>query len=202
MNTGSSSRIPLEVLLAEYSALRNEIILLFQMQSNVFALQLTATAAIFSFSLSSHSRTAFLLILPLLTYALTRRYQETTAGIVRISTYIAQELSPQVQGGFAWEEWNRKLMRSNRAALFPRYYKIIDWINPIPLVFPWSSMAAVAWVAGYIWFHHNVSGLNRSMLTIIWLLDFMLTLLTLYIIIRRPLARLGWFKRANQKLPI
>jgi hypothetical protein len=49
--------------LAEFSSLRAEIIQAMQMQWNSFALQLTATAAVFSFSLTGGSRTGFLLYL-------------------------------------------------------------------------------------------------------------------------------------------
>src|SRR6266545_3786053 len=130
MDKITHTEIAQEVLLAEFSALRDEIIQLEQWQSNVFALQLTAVAAIFSFSLSSHSRTGFLLILPVLSYALTRRYLEIEAGIYRISDYIIEELSPKTNGGLGWEEWNRERMDSTSS----QWPKITRWISPVPFV--------------------------------------------------------------------
>jgi hypothetical protein len=47
-----------QAALAEFTALRAEIFQVFSMQWNIVALQLTATAVLFSFALTNHSRTA------------------------------------------------------------------------------------------------------------------------------------------------
>jgi hypothetical protein len=72
MNSDNNA-VDREMLLAEFAALRAEILQRTSLQWNIFALQLTAAGVVFSFALSSPSHTAFLLILPVITYALTGR---------------------------------------------------------------------------------------------------------------------------------
>jgi hypothetical protein len=185
MGNASNVKPSAEAVLAEYSALRAEIIQMEQTQSNIFALQLTAAAVIFSFSLSNASRTGFLLILPVVSYALSRRYLLTNEVMKRLSDYITEQLSPKVQGGFSWEEWNRR-QASNRRA-FGRFRLIVyasRWLGPVPLIFVWISIAALVWVAPYILFHHGLSPLDRFALSMVWLIGLTFTLLTLFV--------LGW----------
>jgi len=167
---------------AEYSALRAEILQLAQTQWNVLALQLTATAVIFSFSLSNNSRTGFLLILPLISYALSRHYIGNNAGINRISIYITEELGSRVRGAFGWEEWNRQRVYGLRSREGPRLYKILeDLSEPQAIIFGGVSIAALAWVAPYILFHPHLSGFSRLMLGIVWFADLIFSLLIFYI---------------------
>jgi hypothetical protein len=175
----------LEAVLAEYSALRAEIIQMEQIQSNVFVLQLTAIAAILSFSLSSHARTGFLLIVPVVSYALSRRYLLTDEIMNRISTYIAEELAPKTQGDLGWEEWNRTQVRQARLRRQrePRLYqRFSDLIGPVPLVFAWISVLALIWVVPYILYQHDISVPTRLILGAIWILGFIISMRTLNLI--------------------
>src|ERR1017187_7045855 len=95
----------LEACLAEFSALRDEILQRFATNWSVFALQLTAAAVIFSFALSSSGRTGFLLILPLTTYALAGRFMGNLLAINSIGTYIREVLGPRTRGALYWEDW-------------------------------------------------------------------------------------------------
>lgn len=176
--------IPLEAILAEFSSLRNEIVQLEQMQSSVFTLQLTAAAGVFSFSLSDQSRAGFLLLLPVLSYALTRRYLDISAGIQRLSRYIRDELSPRTHGGLAWEEWNRQQFRRTVNRWRRPYYVVLNWISPSQLVFPWLSIAALVWFAPHLASEHNLARMNRLALDITWVVDLGLSLLGLYMIRR------------------
>jgi hypothetical protein len=85
---GESHADETEGPLAEFAALRAQILQSIQMQWNIFALQLTATAALFSFALSSFSRTGYLLILPVITYALSGRYIYEYWTTQRLGIYI------------------------------------------------------------------------------------------------------------------
>jgi len=167
--------------LAEFAALRAEILQSFQAQWNSFALQLTATAVIFSFSLSNTSRTGFLLILPVITYALSRQYQSNTAGIQRIAKYIMEELSPRVPGGLRWEEWLRQYLSSGgqRSGRLGGRLRIGLHL-PFPSIFPMVSMAAIAWTVPYILFSNHVSDLGRGFLIVICLVDSWLTGVSFY----------------------
>jgi hypothetical protein len=161
--------------LAEFTALRAEILQGFQMQWNSFALQLTATAVIFSFSLSNTSRTGFLLILPVITYALSSHYLGHYVGMHKITTYIMEELSPKIPGGLRWEEWQRQYAFS-RGGPVGRLSTYVSF----PWIFPMVSMAAIIWSTPYILYNSHLSGLNRGFLIVIWILDFAITTRAIY----------------------
>jgi hypothetical protein len=198
MEQVSHTDIDLEVILREYDVLRAEILQMEQMQSSMLTLQFTAVAAIFSFSLSSHSRTGLLLILPILSYALCRRYLAINQATYKLSTYIAQELSPRVHGGFGWEAWNRKqtYYHGHPQRLRIRH-ALSNLIDPISLSCPWMSVAALAWSVPYILFQPHLSELTRLMLAVVWFVGLIFSFVSLYMLKRwRALIRLQ--RRRNQ----
>jgi hypothetical protein len=87
-----------EMLLAEFSALRAEILQWTSMQWNIFALQLTASGVVFSFALQSFSRD-YLANLAVITYALTGRYVSQYFGVQNVNI---QALQPGVAVGDRW----------------------------------------------------------------------------------------------------
>ncbi|MFK0157170.1 hypothetical protein ACIQVL_09040 [Streptomyces sp. NPDC090499] len=91
--------------LAEFAALRQEIIQRQATQHNVLALQLTISGAVFSFALTGTSRSGFLLIVPVSTYMLCSRFVEDHVGIGQLGRYIREHLSPRIPGGLGWESW-------------------------------------------------------------------------------------------------
>ena len=76
----SDKELSAQTALAEFAALRAEVLQAFSTQWNILALQLTATAVLFSFSLTSRTRTGFLLIVPIVSYVLNGRYLRGEAG--------------------------------------------------------------------------------------------------------------------------
>lgn len=116
-----------ELLIAEFGALRTEILQRGNMQWSVFALQLTAAAVVFSFSLSNSSHTGFLLILPLVTWALSGRYVSQHIAIQRLGRYIREVLEPKSEGNLSWESWSK----SDRSAMWS-----LTWLNPMYFAFP------------------------------------------------------------------
>jgi hypothetical protein len=94
-----------EGALAEFDALRQEILQRQGTQHQVLALQLTIAGAVFSFALTGHARSGFLLIIPLSSYMLCSRFVEDHVGIRHIGRYIRESLSPRVPGGLNWESW-------------------------------------------------------------------------------------------------
>lgn len=156
----------LEASLAEFSALRDEILQRLSNQWTIYALQLTASGVVFSFSLSNRSRTGFLLIIPVMAYALLGQFVANHYLIESIGFYIRWDLSPRVQklspradSGFQWEEWWKK--RPPTSSAFP-------WIFTSPVVFPGISLIALGWVVPYILFTNNISTFDRCMLWAVW----------------------------------
>ena len=89
----STEKGTIEVLLAEFSALRDEILQNLSMQWNTFVFQLTTTGIVFSFALTDKSRVGFLLIIPVVSYALGGRFLHGSRAIQEIGIYIRDELS-------------------------------------------------------------------------------------------------------------
>ena len=111
-----------QINLAEFAALRSEIINRSNLAWNIFALQLTAAGVIFSFALSNPHHTGFLLILPLTSYAFTGRYVSQHLGTQNVGTYIREVLDPKMNGELSWEGWIRGRPSQARA---------LSWLNPL-----------------------------------------------------------------------
>ncbi len=161
--------------LAEFAALRAEILQSQQMQWNSFALELTATAVIFSFALSNSARTPFLLILPPVTYALNNWNVRSLYNMERIGQYIRDELSNRVPGGLGWEEWHKDKD-------IPQPKRIIGGFSvyfPFPYIFLAASLAALVWTVPYISSARHLSDVNRTFLIIVWVLDLGITMRSL-----------------------
>jgi hypothetical protein len=176
--------------LAEFAALRTEILQSLQMQWNIFALQLTATAALFSFSLSSPSRTGFLLILPFVTYFLSERYLAMYYAMQQLGSYIKDELSSRVPGGLHWEAWYRQHSS-------PYHKPLLGWFTPLPMIFPGTSVVAILWVAPYVWLGGHISDSRRITLGIAWILSLVFTVVSLYVFRKSggPGSKIRIFKR-------
>ena len=102
--------------------------------------------------------------------------------IIQIGSYIREELSPKVPGGLGWEELRRKQRSANdRNRLQPPRRLLV---SPLPAIFLAISVVALAWVAIYILFAHDLSVLSRSLLGILWILGLALTV-TSFISARR-----------------
>jgi hypothetical protein len=169
-----------ETLLAEFTALRAEILQRQSIQWNTFALQLTATGVVFSFALSNPSHTGFLLILPVVTYALTGRYVSQFIGNEKVGIYIREVLDVKLEGHLHWEEWNKAREWKTR----PTTARALTWINPLFLAFPGVAVIALSWVAPYVWSGHNVSTGKRILVVTIWLIGIAITALSFQLISR------------------
>jgi hypothetical protein len=162
-----------ESALAEFAALRTEALQAFSTQSNIVALQLTATSVVFSFALTDRSRTGFLLIIPVVCYILNGRYLRAERLVLLIGSYIMTDLSPRVYDGLRWESWLRDQSSPKR---------ILRWPAHGPLIFSVISLFALAWVAPYIVSASGLSVFNRVLLGLIWTTGLALTLVSIYTI--------------------
>jgi hypothetical protein len=164
-----------EMLLAEFAALRAEILHRSSLSWNIFALQLTAAGVVFSFALSNPSHTGFLLILPVISYALAGRYVSQSVATRTIGTYIREVLEVRAKGELHWETWNRARTRAE--------LRILNWVNPYFLVFPGTAVIALAWVGPYVWEGHTSAG-KRALIVIIWFIGIAVTALSIQMIAR------------------
>jgi hypothetical protein len=94
-----------QVMLAEYAALRAEVDRRTNLQWNVLALQITSAGVIASLAISHVSDIALLLVIPLSSYMLGRRYILHDYHLKLISRYIRDSLSVRLRGHPAWESW-------------------------------------------------------------------------------------------------
>ena len=169
------SAVDREMLLAEFAALRAEILQRMSMQWNIYALQLTAAGVVFSFALSNSSHTGFLLILPVISYALAGRYVSQSLAIQTIGTYIREVLEVRTKGELHWEAWSRSR---------PPRRRTLTWLNPHFLTFPGTAVIALAWVTPYVWASHNVSAGKHVLIIIVWLVGIVVTALSAQMIAR------------------
>jgi hypothetical protein len=167
-----------EMLLAEFAALRAEILQRMNMQWNMFALQLTAGGVVFSFALSNPSHTGFLLILPVVTYALAGRYVSQYLGTQRVGTYVREVLDVRAKGQLHWEEWNRVQLVGAQLSTI----RTITWLSPLFLVFPGVAVIALIWVGPYVWTSHSTSVGERVLIIAIWLVGIAITALSFQLI--------------------
>ncbi|MEU7903528.1 hypothetical protein [Actinoplanes sp. NPDC049118] len=149
-----------EAVLAEFNALRAEIIARQNSAQGLLSIQLTAAGALFSLALSGSGRAAVLLILPLLTYMLAGRHVSHSYACLSIATYIRTELSGRIPGGLGWEEW----LRTHRAK--PRRYRVL---NPLFISFPGISILAIVGSMPYLAAMHF--SFTAVMLWAAWLAD-------------------------------
>lgn len=167
----SDKELSAQAALAEFAALRSEVLQAFSMQWNTIALQLTTTGILVSFSLTSHARTGFLLIVPVISYILNGRYLRSERLILTAATYITNELSPRVPGGLKWEEWLRR--RPN-----PNQY--LRWLAHGPPIFSAISVTALVWLIPYIFSTGKISEFNHTILIFIWAFDSLLIAVSIY----------------------
>jgi hypothetical protein len=159
--------------LAEFVALRQEIDRRSNMQHNLFALQLTASAVIFSFALSRIGRSGFLLIIPVSTFMLCARYVDQMYGIQNAGRYIRQVLDSRVPGGLGWEGWIRAKGDSRKAAQFSQARRVVALI----VTFPAIAVGALAWSAPNVfWPVHRLAADARSALIVTWVLGLAATI--------------------------
>lgn len=178
MMTDASSH---EGALAEFVALRNEILERVKAQHQYFVLQLTITGAVFAFAISQRDRIPFLLVLPFISYTLCGRLAAQHYGIVQAATYIRDMLGDRVSGNLEWERW---------AARNGRGPRLVSSTIPLFLTFVGASLVAVAWTAGVLFAASGPTGWAWAGLTVVWLFALAATALSSWLIIQIATVRL------------
>jgi hypothetical protein len=170
----TEEELSVQAALAEFAALKAEQLQAYSTEWNIIALQLTATAVLFSFSLTSHSRTGFLLIVPIVSYVLSGRYLRSDRVLILIGIYIRTDLSCRVPGGLKYEEWWKE--RRNPTGTLQSFAHG-------PSVFSGISIVALVWVAPYVFSANKISGFSRSILEVVWALDLIATVISIITIV-------------------
>jgi len=153
--------------LAEFVALRQEIDRRSVMQDNLFGLQLTAAAVIFSFALSRAGRSGFLLIIPVSTFILCARNVDQIYGIQNAGLYIRNVLNAKVPGGLGWEAWIHGKEDVVRAAQFSQGRRTAALI----VTFPATAVGGLVWSAPYVFRSvHRLATPERTALIVTWAL--------------------------------
>ena len=148
--------------LAEFAALRAEILQLNQQQSQVLTLQLTISGAVLSVAISRDSLRALMLVIPLVSYLLYFRFLAGSMSIYEIARYVREELSERVPGGLHWEDWLRR--ESRQMPIFG--------IVPRLLTFPGASLIALGWSFATIFLSSGMNAGERTGMATLWFLGF------------------------------
>jgi hypothetical protein len=92
----SREEMKLAAAMAEFEALRAEILSIRQVKRNLLSIALAAYAAIFSFALGANGDSALLLVVPPLGLALSLFELSETIQIAQLGTYIREQVWPVV----------------------------------------------------------------------------------------------------------
>lgn len=100
-----ASPVSTEFRLAEYGALREEILQLQEEGHKLVTFQAIASGAIFSYALGDSTRIDALLVLPVITFLLGSRYHNSQRSLIRAGDYIRSRIEPKSEGGLNWGEY-------------------------------------------------------------------------------------------------
>jgi hypothetical protein len=144
--------------LAEFVALRGELLQYSQHQNQLFALQLTLAGAVFSFAISQPRLIGVALVVPVASYLLCLRYLTRSRLIHEMARYIQEDLSARVPGGLRWEDWLAKRRKQTvRSGV----------VMPLLLTYPGVAILALSWTALYPLRQPIAAGVGLS---VVWLL--------------------------------
>jgi hypothetical protein len=170
-----------DVVLAEFAALRAEILQTLSQQWLILAFDLTAAGAIFSLAQSSHN-TRILLILPVVTYSLIEQYLKNFKMLMRLGEYINDILSSKVPGYLGWEAWVKPKLGPRKKQ--GRLRRLIGSFSPLPAIFLLISIVALVWVAIYLSNPHSLSISSRQLFWVLWSVCVILTAFSVISVLR------------------
>jgi hypothetical protein len=131
-----------QIMLAEYAALRAETERRATLQWSVFALQLASAGAVASVAISTSGNLALLLLIPLSSYLLGSRYILHDFHIKLIRRYVRESLTGRLAGHLEWEAWRtRELAVPTRRG----WFSVTGWnlMHPTRLAFEGVAQLAL-----------------------------------------------------------
>jgi hypothetical protein len=174
--------------LAEFTALRAEILHLVELQWKSVTVLITTTGAVFGFALSSATRIPLLLIIPFSSYVLCTRWIINQGLIDRAARYIRTELDPKVPGGLGYEQWIKRL-----EGPYVGIRKIVRLAGTSPTVLMHPGLAVLTLATVATWFLTTPTISRTAPLAIAgivgWSVGVLLTLLSLRLMWRAQRAR-------------
>jgi hypothetical protein len=173
--SGNGASFHHDAVLAEYTALRQELEGLSGRLQSTFTLQLVATATLFSFALSDPKKGSFLLVLPIVSYALCARAMTHRYGIRDIARYISEQLSPRISGELPYEEWFEK----NNS--LPRF---VAFTHPYFVAFFGSSLGSLVWTIPLAVRYVRINPLEGMGFSASWAIGLLATLGTLRLLLK------------------
>jgi hypothetical protein len=144
--------------LAEFVALRAELLQRAANQAHLMSLQLTAVGAILSLAIARGSLRGLALVIPLVGYSLYSRYVDDALTVIRIARYIRDDLDSRVPGGLRWERWLAQ--DAGRSSLHSRISRF--------MLFPAISAVSLAWTFGFVFAERRRDLVVRIVLAVIW----------------------------------
>ncbi|HEX6686457.1 MAG TPA: hypothetical protein VF062_27040 [Candidatus Limnocylindrales bacterium] len=160
--------------LAEFTALRAEILQNNQNHNHVLTLQLTITGAILGIVVTGPSLRALALVIPVVSELLYLRFVTDVIETFEAARYIRESLSPRVPGGLGWEEWSLHHARRKPGL----------GMTSMLLTFSGASMLGLAWAFDAVFHSAAIGSGMKAGLIALWVLGVAATVHQTYSILR------------------
>ena len=182
--------------LAEFAALRAEIVARQGHQHTFMSLNLTIAGTVFGFALAQPHRILVLLVLPYTTFMTCGRYIAHDYGIEQIGDYIRRSLSARVKGGLGWEDY----INQNRVTPGRRLFFGID---PLFVGFPGVAAVALAFCVSPLVRAFGSFSVSDALLALLWTLGLLLVSLSFRNVwqTRKHFVLSDWRRRAANPPP-
>jgi hypothetical protein len=168
--------------LAEFTALRAEILQNNQNHNHVLTFQVTISGAILGIVVSRTSLHSIALVIPVVSEMLYLRYLTDVIETFAAAEYIDKVLSERVPGGLHWETWSRTHARRK-----PALGTLARLLN-----FAGASVLALAWAFDSVFLSH-IDGGVRAGLIALWLFGTGAAIHQIYLTFReRPTVATGF----------
>jgi hypothetical protein len=168
--------------LAEFSALRAEILQYNQQHHQIFTLQLTITGAILSVVLARYSLAPVALVIPLTSYMLYLRFMTYAVEIYAAALYIHSSLSERIPGGLHWENWLRTSGRG--ISIISKATQLLTYAAPGALGLAWAFRPA--------FLDSRLSVAHHGVLIVFWSVGLIAVMHMCYMILRWYGRRIAW----------
>jgi hypothetical protein len=169
--------------LAEYTAMRAEILQCSQQMSNLFTGLIAAVGVVLGVALRTNAALpgslVVMLVLPVVSYLITVRYVYLYMGAVRVGIYIDTKLARITTGELGWESWlneNKNTIRARKCAWILRQ-GLAEWVAFL------GTAVLGLFGSGYGIYHRT--GLSRTVLCAAWALSAVLTGLTIWTLVAK-----------------
>jgi hypothetical protein len=173
--------------LAEYTAMRAEILQCSQQMSNLFTALIATVGVVSGVVLRPNAgltdSLVVMLVLPVVSYLIVVRYLYLYTGAVRIGIYIETKLEQRIMGEGGWESWfdeNKSAVRAKKSAWILRQ-GLADWLA-------FLGTAVLGLVGSAYGISHKTGG-SRTVLCAAWCLGAILTGLTIWTLVAKRSIR-------------